>query len=135
MSITHQEARRALDAAVAKAEAMGVKVAIAVVDDHADLVGLIRMSDASYLFLPQAAQGKAMASVVWRQPSGALNERAASPMFQGTNAMYGGRLLFQQGAVPIMRGEKLIGAIGVGGATAQQDEEIALAGAATFAEG
>lgn len=125
MSITHQEAIRGLNTGIAKAEALGVKVAIAIVDGHADLVGLIRMESA-FLFLPQAAHGKAMATVVWRgQLSGALNERAGTPMMQAVNKAYGDKLFYQQGAVPIRRGDQLIGAVGVGGASSQQDEEIA----------
>ena len=133
MSITHQEAQGILDAAIAKADQLGVKVAIAVVDDHADLVALMRMGPTGFLFLPQAAQGKAMATVVWRgQLSGALNERAGTPMMQAVNKMYHDQLVYQQGAVPIKRGGQVIGAVGAGGASSQQDEEIAAAGAATI---
>ncbi|MGE3985997.1 MAG: heme-binding protein, partial [Dehalococcoidia bacterium] len=71
MSISHEEAMSALQAGLAKAQEMGVQLAIAIVDDHADLVAMIKMTDARFLFLPQAAQGKAMASVVWGQPSAA----------------------------------------------------------------
>ena len=132
MSITHQEAQRGLNAGIAKAEELGVQVAIAIVDDHASLVGLIRMQSA-FLFLPEAATGKAMATVVWRgQPSGVLNERAGTPMMQAVNSTYGNRLFYQQGAVPIRRGDQLIGAAGAGGASSQQDEEIAEAVAAAI---
>jgi glc operon protein GlcG len=112
---------------------LSITLAIAVVDDHADLVGLIRMSDARYVFLPQAATGKAMASALWGQFSGALSERATAPIMQATNQMFGGRLIFSQGAVPVKRGEKIIGAVGVGGASPQQDEEIATAAAEVIA--
>jgi glc operon protein GlcG len=135
MSITHQQAQSALNASIAKAEEMGVTVAIAVVDDHADLVALMRMGSSRFLFLPQAAQGKAMATVVWRgQLSGALTERAGTPMMQAVNKTYGDRLFYQQGAVPIKRGDQVIGAVGVGGASPQQDEEIAIAGASAIAD-
>jgi uncharacterized protein GlcG (DUF336 family) len=40
-----------------------------------------------------------------------------------------GLIIPQQGAVPIMRGSELIGAIGVSGALSSEDEEIAAAGA------
>ena len=133
ISISHQESRRMLDAAVAKAEEMGVQVGICIVDDHASPVGSIVMGGAAFLFLFQASMGKAMATVVWRgQPSGVLNERAGTPMFQAVNSMYANQLVYQQGAVPLRRGEQLVGAIGVGGASPQQDEEIAVAGAAAF---
>ena len=125
MSITHQEAQRGLAAGIAKAEELGVQVAIAVVDDHASLVGLIRMQS-GFLFLPEAATGKAMATMVWRgQASGVLNERAGTPMMNAVNKAYGDRLFYQQGAVAVKRGDQLIGAVGAGGASSQVDEEIA----------
>jgi uncharacterized protein GlcG (DUF336 family) len=126
LGISHDEALSALQAGIAKAEEMGVQLAIAVVDDHADLVALIRMSDVRSLFLPQAAQGKAMASVVWGQPSGALTERANAPIMAATNtAVYEGKLFYQQGAVPFKRDGKIAGAVGAGGASGAQDEEVA----------
>ena len=39
-----------------------------------------------------------------------------------------GRLIMGQGAVPIMRDGEVIGACGVGGGTAEEDEECARAG-------
>jgi uncharacterized protein GlcG (DUF336 family) len=132
MSISHEDAMAALQAGVAKAEELGIQLAIAIVDDHADPVAMVRMSDVRFLFLPQAAQGKAMASVVWNQPSGVLNERAGTPMMQAVATMYHGQLVYQQGAVPVMRDGKLIGAVGAGGASPPQDEEVARAAAAVL---
>ena len=133
MSIDHHEIRRILDAAIAKAEELGIKVGISIVDDHGSLVGSIVMAGAGFLFLPQASAGKAMATVVWRgQPSGVLNERASLPMFQAVNAMYDNKLVYQQGAVALKRGNELVGAIGAGGASPEQDEEVATAGAAAL---
>ncbi len=134
MSISHEDAIKALQAGVAKAEELGIQVAIAVVDDHADLVAMIRMSDVRYLFLPQAAQGKAMASLVWGQPSGNLTERASAPMMVATNNVYHGQLFYQPGAVPIKRDGKIIGAAGAGGASTDNDVEVAMAVAAVLGD-
>jgi glc operon protein GlcG len=125
---------KALQAGLAKAEELGIQVAIAIVDDHADPVAAVRMTDVRFLFLPQAAQGKAMASVVWGQPSGALNERGGTPMMQATNNVYHGQLFYQQGAVPVKKDGKVIGAVGTGGASPQQDEEVSMAAAAVLGE-
>ncbi|MGE0057035.1 MAG: heme-binding protein [Dehalococcoidia bacterium] len=126
MSISHEEAMSALQAGLAKAQEMGVQLAIAIVDDHADLVAMIKMTDARFLFLPQAAQGKAMASVVWGQPSAALFERASAPIMVATNAsVYNNKLFYQGGAVPFKRDGKIAGAVGAGGASPQQDEDVA----------
>ena len=133
MSITLAEAQRAIDAAIAKADELGIKLGIAVVDKHAQVVAVARMDDARFDFLVDAAIGKAMATALWNgQPSGALQERANVPIFEAVKDMYGRRVIYQQGAVAIKRGDEVIGAIGTGGAASQQDEDVAAAGAATI---
>ena len=47
--------------------------------------------------------------------------------------MRGGCLLAAEGALPLRRGEELVGAIGVSGATEADDLAIAEAGAAALA--
>ena len=133
MSITLAEAQKAIDASIAKAEELGVTVAVAVLDDQARIVLVARMDGARFHFLPEAAQGKAMATVLWGgQHSGALQERAAMPIMDAVKEMYGGKVIYQQGAVAVKRGETVIGAVGAGGASGQQDEDIAAAGAAVI---
>jgi uncharacterized protein GlcG (DUF336 family) len=136
MSITHQEAQTALDAAIAKAEENGANVAVAVVDENNYLVAMMLMAGvqgARRAFLPQAAQGKAMASLLWfGQPSSALIERGTRPAAQLASKTFGDRVLYEQGAMPVKRGEQVIGAVGCAGAPSQKDEEIAAAGAAAI---
>jgi len=59
-----------------------------------------------------------------------LAERAGSPIIQGIAAAEGGHMIASQGAVPIIRSGVVDGACGVGGGTAQQDEDCARAGVA-----
>ena len=135
MSITLAEAQKAIAASISKAEELGAKVGVAVVDDQARVVALARMDDVNFTFLPEAAIGKAMATVLWNgQPSGALQERASVPIFQAVKDLHGGRVIYQQGAVPVKRGGKTIGAVGAGGAASQVDEDIAAAGAAAIGD-
>lgn len=130
-SITLAEAQAALDAALKKARDAGVNVGIAVVDDHGDLIACALMDNVAFAFLPDIARGKALATVLWRgAPSGTLVERAGSPVMAWVREHYGGRPVYAQGAVAIKRGDRVIGAIGAGGASSQQDEDIAAAGAA-----
>ena len=126
MPITLREAEKALKAAEVSAASLGVKVSIVVVDNRGDLVALYRMDGARH-FTPDIARGKAMISAMFLAPSGTLAERATSPVMQTLNQMNLGRLVFGQGAVPIMRDNEVQGAIGVSGATSQQDEDIAKA--------
>lgn len=131
MAITLSEAQKMLEAAQASASSMDVKVSICVIDPQGIPVALARMDGARF-FTGDVARGKAMVSAFFGQPSAALAERASSPFFTSFNQMNGGRLFFIQGALPITKDDESVGAIGVSGASAQQDEDIAKAGLDTL---
>jgi glc operon protein GlcG len=76
------------------------------------------------------SQGKAVASVAFGRASGLLAERADSPIIRGVLAAEGGHGIPSQGAVPIIRNGVVEGAVGVGGGTAQEDEDCSSAGVA-----
>jgi uncharacterized protein GlcG (DUF336 family) len=59
-------------------------------------------------------------------------ERANNPVMRALMQMEDGQIIPQQGAMPIKRGNKLIGVIGVSGASSQEDEEVARAGLAAL---
>ncbi len=135
MSITEDQALQMINAALHRANELGVKIAVSVVDTTAALVATIRMAGASFQWLNEGATGKAMASILWRgQPSAALAEHAGSPIFGFVNSTYQGKLLYAKGAVPVRQGEQIIGAIGVAGASQEEDEDIATAGAAALGD-
>lgn len=129
MALTLAEANRMVQAAVAKADELGVKVSIAVCDAGGNLLAFNRMEGASAVSAT-VAQGKAAASAGFGRASGALP--ADSPVIQAVIASLGGRMLPAQGAVPVHEGGELVGAIGGSGATAQQDEDCARAGLAAL---
>ncbi|MBM2825214.1 MAG: hypothetical protein HW402_878 [Dehalococcoidales bacterium] len=131
MPITLRESEKLLKVAEESALSQGLKVSIAVVDTRGDLVLTCRMDGARY-FTPDIARGKAMVSAMFNAPSGTLAERANTPIMQTLNQMNLGRLVFVQGAVPIVRGNEVLGAVGVSGATSQQDEDIAKAALAAW---
>jgi len=128
---TLDEARKALAAAVAAASKAGVAVSCAVVDSRGDLVALQRMDKARFI-TPDIARGKALAAAIFGQPSASLEKIGNSPWFQNLNATAQGRLYPVQGALPIMRNNETLGAIGCSGASGQQDEDSARAGVSTF---
>lgn len=134
MGITLQEAQKVIDAAIAHCQSIGLRMSVAVLDEHGDLVASARM-DGSRPFTPDVARGKALATALWRQPSAALAERAASSVGQLVNHLYGNRVVYGQGAVPIMRGDEFIAAVGASGARPEQDEEVARAGASALGVG
>ena len=131
MAMTLSEAQKILEAAQTNADFVGVKASICIVDPQGNPVALARMDGARF-FTGDVARGKAMVSAFFGQPSGALAERAGSPFFASFNQMNGGRLFFVQGALPISKDGENVGAIGVSGGSAQQDEDIAKAGLDTL---
>ena len=128
MPLTLQEANRVAAAAIAHAESLGILICVSVVDAGGRLISFQRMDGAIWAAV-YGSQGKAAASAAFARPSGDLTERADHPTFRGIAAADGGRLIYGQGAVPIMRGGQVIGACGVGGGTGQEDEDCARAGA------
>ena len=118
MSVTLEEAKRVIEAAVEHADELGIKICVAVCDAGGRLVALNKM------------QGKATSSAGFGAPSGVLQAKADDPVYRGIAEAAGGMIL-HQGAVPITRNGEVIGACGVGGGTGEQDEECATAGAST----
>jgi glc operon protein GlcG len=129
MSLTLAEANVVVQAAIDKAKEMGIKISVAVCDGGGRLMAFNRMDGAIWGGV-YGSQGKAIASVAFGRASGELQERAASPIIQGIKSAEGDHMIPSQGAVPIMRNGVPIGACGVGGGTAQQDEDCARAGVA-----
>ncbi len=127
MALTLADANRVVQAAVEQAKAMNIRVSVAVCDAGGRLVAFNRMDGAIWGSV-YGSQGKAIASAGFARPSGELAERAGSPIIQGIAAAEGGHMIPSQGAVPIIRNGVLEGACGVGGGTAQQDEDCARAG-------
>jgi len=127
MALTLMEANRMIQAALAKAQELNVKISVAVCDTGGNLVALSRM-DGAIAVSAMVAQGKAAASAGFGRASGTLP--ADSPVLQAVIAAHGGRMLPAQGGVPVVKSSELVGAIGASGATAEQDEQCAQAGAA-----
>ena len=125
--VTLDEAKRACDAAVAKALELRIKISVSVVDSGTILVATNKM-DGALIIGVEGSRGKAFASVIFGQPSGELEERFARPTMQALTLQYGGKFIMGQGALPIIRDGEVIGACGVGGGTAQEDEDCARAG-------
>jgi uncharacterized protein GlcG (DUF336 family) len=117
-------------AAAAEAEAMkrGSTVVIVVVDDGGYVVMLERLDDTQVASV-EVGIGKARTAAIFRRPSKVFedqvkNGRVAALALPGATPL--------QGGVPLIHEGKVIGAIGVSGNTPQEDEDIALAGAAAL---
>src|SRR5579863_7065414 len=129
MGLTLEEANRVIEGALAMAREFNIRISVAVCDAGGRLVAFQRMDNAIWASA-YGSQGKAVASAAFGRPSGELSERATQPTPAGIAAAEGGHMIMGQGAVPIIRGGVVEGACGVGGGTAQQDEDCARAGAA-----
>src|SRR5712664_4250622 len=129
MALTLAEANQVMKAAIEKAVELKIRVSVAVCDAGGRLMAFNRMDGAIWAGA-YGSQGKAIASTAFGRPSGELAERAGSPIIQGIAAAEGGHMIPSQGAVPILRNGVVEGACGVGGGSAQQDEDCARAGVA-----
>jgi uncharacterized protein GlcG (DUF336 family) len=129
MALTLVEANQVVQGAIDKAREMNIRISVAVCDAGGRLMAFNRMDNAIWASV-YGCQGKAIASVAFGRASGELAERAGSPIIQGLAAAEGGHMIPSQGAVPIVRNGIVVGACGVGGGTAQQDEDCARAGVA-----
>ena len=127
MALTLADANKVVQGALDKAKEMNIRISVAVCDAGGRLMAFNRMDNAIWGSV-YGSQGKAVASAGFGRASGELAERAGSPIIQGIAAAEGGHMIPSQGAVPIVRNGVVEGACGVGGGTAQQDEDCARAG-------
>jgi uncharacterized protein GlcG (DUF336 family) len=134
IEMTLDMAERAVRAARDKARALGTPMTITVVDEAGRLV-LSSRGDGTGFFTPETSRAKAMAAAAFRMSTADLAERVqkGGPFWTHVGTAIPGQLLPSHGAVPILVGGRVIGAIGCGGGTGEQDQECAAAGAAVLA--
>ena len=123
--LTLEAARVALSAAEAEAQRNQWRVVIAVVDDGAHTILLSRLDGAQWSSIETAVQ-KARAAIAWKRPSRLLEEAVNNGRTAFLSIAQGMAIL--QGGVPIEVEGTLVGAVGVSGVKASDDEVIALAG-------
>ncbi len=130
--VTLQEARRVIDAAEKKAREIGQPMNIAVVDAGGNLVAHIRMDNA-WIGSIDISINKAFTARAFDIATAKLAEFAKpGGEFFGIHASNGGRIMIFAGGIPLERGGKVVGAIGVSGGSGAQDQAVAEAGAAAY---
>lgn len=125
-------AQRVIDAAIKKADAMGLKMNIAVVDVGANLKAFARM-DGAFLGSADIAMKKAKTARMFDAPTGALGTltQPGGPLY-GLEETNGGLVTFA-GGLPLKNAAgQVIGAIGVSGSSVENDLAVAEVGAAAF---
>ena len=128
--LTLEVAKSVAAAAEAEATKRGSTVVIVVVDDGGHVLFLERLNDTQVASV-EVGIGKARTAAIFRRPSKDFedqvrNGRVAALALPGATPL--------QGGVPLVLGGQVVGAIGVSGNTPQEDEDIAKAGAAVFAQ-
>lgn len=129
MSLNLDQSRLVMETAIAKARSENIAVCVAVLDAGGRLVNFQRMDGSNWASI-WGCQGKAMTSAATRCPSGQIPPE--SVVMSRIAEMEGGNMIYARGAVPILVDGVLLGAVGVGGASADLDEACAIAGAAAI---
>lgn len=130
MKLTLEKSSVIADRTLAKArDAKYRPMCVAVLDDGGHLKVLKREDNASIL-RPLIAIGKAWGGVGMGESSRALGERLKErPAFLGAlSTMSQGKVVPVPGGVLIMDGNDIVGAVGVSGGTADEDEACAIEG-------
>ena len=112
-------AEQIIERAVTKAREVGVDACIAVVDAGAHLKAFLRM-DGAFLGAVDVAQRKARTSALFPLGSGDFGQVISEQQLTGMVLSNNGLAAFH-GGLPVTEGDRVIGAVGVSGGTAEQD--------------
>lgn len=131
--LTTQDAETLVHAAREAAEAAGATVSVTVLDAGGHLLAF-RRDDRAVLISGETSTRKAYTALQLNTPTADLVD-AVQPgaPFHTLPTALDRPLLFIAGGIPVHRDGRLIGAIGVGGGTPEQDHGFALAAVETLA--
>jgi glc operon protein GlcG len=128
-ALTLEGAKQVAEAAMKFAKDNGAAPSVAIVDEGGNLLYLAR-PETSFAAGANVSIGKARTSAIFKKPTAFFEDTINKGRYTMTALPDFTPL---QGGVPIVHDGQIIGAIGVSGAkSAQQDEEVAKAGAAIF---
>jgi uncharacterized protein GlcG (DUF336 family) len=125
--ISFEAAKKVMAAAEAEAVKNNWAMAIAILDSTGHMVMLHRLDNTQYGSIG-VAEDKARSALYFRRPSKVFEDLVAQGgLGMRTLALRGASPL--EGGIPIVTDGKIVGAIGVSGATSAQDGQVAKAGA------
>ncbi|WP_171128412.1 MULTISPECIES: heme-binding protein [unclassified Ruegeria] len=122
LKLSHFAVMKMLGAAIARAEEIGQPQCIIVVDASGETLGEIRMTDAKYLSR-LSARAKARTAASIGSPSDVIPEAVRPHIAAATQ----GAVTGLGGGLPIRVGGVLVGGIGVGSGSPDQDIDVARA--------
>lgn len=130
--ITMEQAKAVVEAAQKKAEEIGTKMDICVVDAGANLKAFVRM-DGAWLGSIDISIKKAKTARFFDMPTGAIGglSQPGGPLYNIEHSN-GGLISFPGGLLLKNAAGEIIGAIGVSGSTVEDDHTVAEAGAAAI---
>jgi uncharacterized protein GlcG (DUF336 family) len=126
--LTLDDCKKMAAACETEAQRNGWNVAIAILDDGGHLLLLLRMDGATPANAENAIQ-KGRTAAISRRSTKVWEDRIAA----GRISTLSMPIMAVQGGIPVMYQDQCVGGIGVSGVASQDDEKIALAGAAILA--
>jgi uncharacterized protein GlcG (DUF336 family) len=127
VSLTLEDARKAIAAGERKAVALGIPYNIAVVDSGGGLIAHARM-DGAWLASVDIAIDKAWTARAVDMPTDALAQLAQSGQQGfGINTTNRGRIVIFGGGIPVRVSGSVVGAVGASGGSVEQDIAVARA--------
>ena len=127
VKLTSNGAMKILQAAMEKAESMGVPQCITIVDAGGHMLAFCRM-DGAFVLSNDSSMKKAVTAAIYGQLTGQMDDNIAIKLAIATD----GKRVNLPGGVPIIVSGDVIGGIGVGSGTGAQDLEVAKAGIAAL---
>ena len=130
--VTLEDARKIIAAAERRAKEIGQPMNIAVADGGGNLVAHVRMDNA-WIGSIDIAINKAFTARAFDISTADLARLSQSGnQFFGIHASNHGRVMIFAGGVPLRRGGRVVGGVGVSGGSGDQDHSVAETGAAAF---
>ena len=122
MKLTFEGAQKLLSAAIAKAREINVPQCICIVDSGGHLLTMGRM-DGAFALSFETALRKAKTAAAYGIPTGGIAPALELKLAIGTD----GQRINLFGGLPVIVDGHVVGAIGVGSGTGEQDREVAAA--------
>ena len=118
------DARRVIAAAEKKAAEIGQPMNIAVADEGGNIVAHVRM-DGAWIGSIDISQKKAYTSRAFDISTKDLATHSQSGgQFFGIHASNNGKIMIFAGGIPLKKGGKVVGAVGVSGGSGEQDQTV-----------
>lgn len=130
MKLTLEKGSVIVDRALAKARELGLRPMCVAVLDGGGHLKVLKREDNAAILRPQIAMGKAWGALGMGESSRALGQRLKDRVaFLGAlSDLAGGKVVPVAGGVLIVHDGEIVGAVGVSGGTADEDETCAVFG-------